>query len=99
MLLERAEALEGVSVAQGPDGREVLVGGAVVAVVDAGVTLFRLRSAVATAALRTPDVSVAGRGPGWVRFAPGIVDDHARDRAVAWLDSAVRLALEADGPA
>jgi len=35
-------------------------------------------------------VTASERGPGWVRFAPTVLDDHAADRAVAWLASAHR---------
>ena len=57
---------------------------------------LRLRPAVAAAALRTPDVEASPRGRGWVRFAPPELDDFARDRAIAWLESAVRLVAEGD---
>ena len=51
---------------------------------------FDLDPAVAAAAIRTPDVAQSGRGPGWIRFEPSELDDHAADRAVAWLASAHR---------
>jgi hypothetical protein len=51
---------------------------------------FGLDPAIATAAARTPDVEASRRGPGWVAFAPAELDDHAADRAVAWLASAHR---------
>jgi hypothetical protein len=51
---------------------------------------FALDVAVAAAAARTPDVAISGRGPGWVRFSPNALDDHAVDRAVAWFASAHR---------
>ena len=50
------------------------------------------------AALRTPDVEASPRGPGWVRFAPAEVDGFARDRALAWLGSAIRFAGEGGRP-
>ena len=50
----------------------------------------RLDPAVADAAARTPDVTLSSRGPGWVTFTPAELDDHAADRAVAWLASAHR---------
>jgi hypothetical protein len=53
---------------------------------------FALDSAVADAATRTPDVTSSNRGQGWVTFAPTDLDDHAADRAVAWLASAHRRA-------
>jgi hypothetical protein len=51
---------------------------------------FGLDPAVAAAAARTPDVEPSRRGPGWVVFAPAELDEHAADRAVAWLASAHR---------
>jgi hypothetical protein len=53
---------------------------------------FRLDPMVARAALRTPDTSPSMRGPGWVVFAPSVMDDPAIDRAEAWFLSAHRLA-------
>ncbi len=57
---------------------------------DGSVAEFRLDEAVATAATKTPETTASQRGPGWVRFAPVDLDDHAADRAVAWLASAHR---------
>ncbi len=51
-----------------------------------------LSKAVAGAAIRTPDTTASPRGPEWVRFEPAELDDHAIDRAVAWLGFAVRHA-------
>ena len=53
---------------------------------------FRLDPLVASAALRTPDTSASKRGADWVRFSPADVDEHAVDRAQAWLASAWRRA-------
>lgn len=87
---------EGPGVSDAPDSSEVVVGDQVVAVVGPGALEARLRPAVAAAALRTPDVEASPRGAGWVRFAPPELDDFARDRAVAWLESAVRLGIGGD---
>jgi len=57
---------------------------------DGSVAEFALDPAVADAATRTPDVTLSGRGTGWVAFAPTDVDDHAADRAAAWFASAHR---------
>ena len=57
---------------------------------DGASAAFALDPAVAAAAARTPDVAPSSLGPGWVDFAPGDLDDHAADRAVAWLASAHR---------
>ncbi|MFL5641476.1 MAG: hypothetical protein ACJ77U_06650 [Chloroflexota bacterium] len=51
---------------------------------------FGLDPPVAAAAARTPDVEPSPRGAGWVVFTPAELDDHAADRAVAWLASAHR---------
>jgi hypothetical protein len=48
---------------------------------------------IATAALRTPDVTLSMRGPGWIRLAPAVIDDHAADRMVAWFELARRIAV------
>ena len=53
---------------------------------------FRLDSAVASAAIRTPDTVMSSRGPGWVLFRPATLDAHGADRATAWLRSACRHA-------
>jgi hypothetical protein len=76
----------------------VVAGGNLAAVVEPDALEVRLRAAVATAALRMPDTTASGRGRGWVRFAPADLDDFSRDRALAWLDSAVRLAAEGGEP-
>jgi hypothetical protein len=75
-------------------GTAFLVGDLQVATVsaDGSAAEFRLDPAVAAAAQRTPDTSASDRGPDWVRFSPTDADDHAIDRAVAWLGSAARRA-------
>ena len=55
-----------------------------------GSAEFALDPAVAAAAARTPDVQPSSRSAGWVSFSPADLDDHAADRAVAWLASAHR---------
>jgi hypothetical protein len=57
---------------------------------DGAVASFSLDPAVAAAAVRTPDTTASGRGPGWIDFAPAELDDRATDRATAWLASAYR---------
>jgi hypothetical protein len=57
---------------------------------DGTTAEFALDPAVAAAATRTPDVAPSSRGPGWVAFSPPDLDDHAADRALAWLASAHR---------
>jgi hypothetical protein len=97
VLAGHAARLPGVVLQDTPAGREVLADGAVVAVLGPGTMEVRLRPAVAAAALRTPDVVPSPRGRAWVCFSPGELDDFGRDRAIAWLESAVRLAAEDDG--
>jgi hypothetical protein len=104
-LADLAASLEGVTVRRAGEGpgvpgapgsSEVVVGEEVVAVLGPGALEARLRPAVAAAALRTPDVEASPRGAGWIRFAPAELDDFARDRAIAWLESAVRLGVGGD---
>ena len=78
-----------------PDGGAAIrIGATTVAAVsaDGSIAEFRLDPAVAAAAQRTPDTSPSERGPDWVRFSPPVLDEHAVDRAVAWLGSAARRA-------
>jgi len=85
--------LPGMETMLGPDGsitwsRNSRPFAAVTA--DGSSAEFALDPAVADAATRTPDVNLSSRGPGWVTFAPTDLDDHAADRAAAWLASAHR---------
>jgi hypothetical protein len=94
-LAESADGVDEVSATTGTDGSVTYVaGGTTVAVVAASGTSaeFRLSKPVAGAAVRTPDTTASPRGPEWVRFEPVELDDHAIDRAVAWLGFAVRHA-------
>ena len=59
---------------------------------DGGAASFRLSAAVAAAAVHTPDTEPSPQGPDWVTLRPAVVDGHAIDRAVAWLESAWRHA-------
>jgi hypothetical protein len=52
---------------------------------------FRLDPVVAKAAMRTPDTRDHSR-PDWVAFSPAELDQHAIDRATAWLASGWRRA-------
>ena len=91
-----AATLPDASVQLADGTREVVVSGTVVAVLAPGALELRLRPAVAAAALRTPDVEPSSRGPDWVRLQPAAIDGFARDRATAWLESAVRLVAEGE---
>jgi hypothetical protein len=57
------------------------------------VAAFRLDEVLAEAARRTPDTVPTPRGNRWVVFAPGVLDDHAIDRADAWFEAAHRRAV------
>ncbi len=94
VLAEIAGEIDGVDVTSTAGGTtEYRLSGQLIAVaVSDGVGEFRLDPAVAAAARRTPDTDASDRGPDWVRFAPVTLDDHAEDRAVAWLESAARHA-------
>ncbi len=93
LLDDAADELDGVRTVRDGAGATFRVGDTVIAVVTSeGAAEFRLDPAVAAAARRTPDTSPSDRGPDWVRFAPEELDEHAADRAVAWLGSAARRA-------
>jgi transcription elongation factor len=93
LLEDEAARLPGAESSAELDGSMTLSrGGRAFAILtaDGSAAEFALDPAVAAAAARTPDVTASPRGPGWVTFAPGALDDHAADRAVAWLASAHR---------
>lgn len=94
LLAEQAGLLEGAAAVTTGQGTGYYLDDVLFAAVEGGDAEFRLREEVAAAALRTPAVTASARGVGWVRFAPGRLDGHARDRACAWLDSAWRRADE-----
>ena len=89
-----AKDLEDAVRAKIPDGSGVewSIGGVPFAALAKDRAEFRLDPAVAAAALRTPDTSPSARGHDWVAFAPADLDQHAIDRATAWLASAWRRA-------
>jgi hypothetical protein len=93
LLEDEATELPGVESSVGADGSTTWSRGGrpfAIAAADGSSAEFALDPAVADAAARTPDVTLASRGPGWVAFAPAELDEHAADRAVAWLASAHR---------
>lgn len=93
LLEDEGGDLPGLESTVGPDGSVTWSrGGRPFAAVaaDGSSAEFALDPAVADAAARTPDVTLSSRGPGWVTFTPAELDEHAADRAVAWLASAHR---------
>ena len=92
LLAGGAARLEGASGVPTGQGTDLYLDDVLFASIVADVAEFRLRDEVGAAALRTPNVSASPRGQGWVRFAPRQLDGHARDRALAWLESAWRRA-------
>jgi hypothetical protein len=103
LLAAHVGLLEGAVAVPGPAWTACHLDGFVFAAFAGGVAEFRLGETVSAAALRTPDTKVSARGAGWVRFAPRRLDAHARDRAIAWFESAWRhadaeLAGDADEP-
>ena len=93
LLTDAAAQLDDVGVALTPDGALTWSrAGRPFATLDPEGTGadFALDPAVAAAAVRTPDTHPLPRGKGWVTFTPQDLDDHAEDRAVAWLASAHR---------
>ena len=92
LLADAAERLEGAVGVPTGQGTDLYLDDVRVRVARADAAEFRLRDEVGAAALRTPNVTASVRGVGWVRFAPRHLDGHARDRALAWLESAWRRA-------
>jgi hypothetical protein len=93
LLEEEALELAGAEASPSPDGSITWSrGGRPFATVtaDGSYAEFALDPAVADAATRTPGARLSSRGPGWVTFSPIDLDDHAVDRATAWLASAHR---------
>ena len=62
-------------------------------VLDGARVDLRIGSTIGDAAMRTPDTTASSRGADWVAFAPPVLDDHARDRLVAWFAAAHRRAV------
>ncbi len=62
------------------------------AVLERGAVELRLRPDIAEAVLRTPETAASRRGPDWIRFTPGQVDQFVVDRVEAWLTAAWRTA-------
>ena len=99
LLVDAAGQLDDAETDLGPDGTVTWSrGGRAFATVrpDGASAAFGLDPAVASAAARTPDVEPSSRGAGWVDFHPADLDDHAADRAVAWLASAYRALAPRD---
>ena len=92
LLADAAERLEGAAAIPTGQGTDFYLEDALFASLVADAAEYRLRGEVGAAALRTPNVTASGRGAGWVRFAPRQLDGHARDRALAWRESAWRRA-------
>jgi len=82
---ERTTAADGSAI-------EWSIAGVTFAAISGDRAEFRLDPVVAKAALRTPDTAESGRGPDWVAFSPAELDQHAIDRATAWLASGWRRA-------
>ena len=92
LIAEEAARLEGTAAVGTEMGTDYYLDDFLFASIADGGAEFRLRDEVGAAALRTPDAKSSPRGAGWVRFAPKRLDGHARDRALAWLESAWRRA-------
>jgi len=92
VLQSAARELEAADERRDGEAVEWLIGGVTFAAFSGDRAEFRLDPAVAAAALRTPDTSPSSRGADWVAFAPEALDQHAVDRAEAWLASAWRRA-------
>lgn len=92
LLEEAASELGGVLLRNDAGGVTWSVDGHPIASVEGPVASFRIGREIGAAARNTPDVSASPLGPDWVAFQPATIDDHARDRAVAWFAAAHRLA-------
>ena len=92
MLDKAATELEATERRPTDDGIEWSISGTTFAVVGRDGAEFRLARPVVEAALRTPGTGRSERGPDWVAFRPDELDQHAIDRATAWLASAWRRA-------
>jgi hypothetical protein len=92
ILEEAAAELEATQRRSISDGAEWTTGGIVFAAVGRDRAEFRLAQPVVAAALRTPGTLRSERGSDWVAFQPVELDQHAIDRATAWLASAWRRA-------
>ena len=90
VLAAAAEDLPGITAAGDAAMTTWSTGGHAFASLAGDWAEFRLDPAIARAALRTPDAAASPRGPGWVSFAPAVLDDQAIDRAEAWFLSAHR---------
>ncbi len=99
LLDELALASPGVERRAGAGGVEFATRGIAFAAVEAeGGIAFRLRGAVARAALRTPGVVASRRGPDWIVLGPATADRYTRDRATAWFELGRKLAAEMKPP-
>jgi len=95
LLTTAAADLDDVTTASSPEGEIAWSRGADLFATlrgDGSAAEFKLDSAVAAAAVRTPDTVPSPRGSGWVLFRPTTLDAHGADRAAAWFVSACRLA-------
>ncbi len=93
LLLATADLDPPVELSAGPDGTEYEISGRVFAWAAGRAFEVQLGPDIASAALRTPDVTDSVRGDGWIRLEPAIIDDHAADRVVAWFELARRIAV------
>ena len=75
-VLAAAEGLAGVTASGDEAMTTWSAGGHAFASLAGDWAEFRLEPAIARAALRTPDASDSPRGPGWVSFAPAVLDDR-----------------------
>jgi hypothetical protein len=89
-----ADELEGIHRHESGTLVEYVRGATVFSVRQVTSISFRLRPEVAEAALRTSDAVRSSRGTGWITLQPRAVDGFALDRALAWFESAWRLAGE-----
>jgi hypothetical protein len=97
LLRETADLADPVEVAAGPGGVTYALGGRPFAWASGPAFEVHLGPEVATAALRTPDVTPSARGTGWIHLEPAAIDDHAADRVVAWFAFARRIAAGRQG--
>jgi hypothetical protein len=89
-----ATELDGATRRESAGAVEFVRAGVVFATREGSRLSFRLRSEIVEAALHTAGTSKSARGPEWVALDSALPDEFTRDRAIAWFETAWRMAGE-----